>query len=136
MQGGGGAVSSQPALCSDGEAAAVAAFVTALRHRSPLLRCLRFVCVDSFQFALFLVLWVLLYSLALCSEGGEVCGEVHLGEKGTLLLRPEVRKPPISLLWDWHSHIVAVPLEILLFGNKKFQIICSISKKCTFQVER
>lgn len=55
---------------------------------------------DSFQFALFSVLWVLLYSLALCSEGSEVCGEVHLGGKGTLLLRSEVRKPPISLLWD------------------------------------
>lgn len=62
------------------------------------------VCVDSFQFALFLVLWLLLYSLAFCSEGGEVCGKVHLGEKGTLLLRPEVRKPPISLLWDWLSY--------------------------------
>lgn len=56
--------------------------------------------VDSFQFGLFLVLWVLLYSLAFCSEGGEVCGEVHLVEKGTLLLRPEVKKTPISPLWD------------------------------------
>lgn len=91
---------------------------------------------DTFQFALFLVLWVFLYSLALCSEGGEACGEIHLGEKGTLLLRSEVRKPPISLLWDWRSRIAAVPLELLLFGHKKFQIICSISKRCTFQVER
>lgn len=89
----------------------------------------------SFQFALLLVLWVLLYSLALCSEGGEVCGEVRLGEKGTLLLRSEVRKPPISLLWDWCSWNVAVPLEVSLFGSKKLQIICSISEKCTFQVE-
>lgn len=56
--------------------------------------------VDSFQFALFLVLWVLLYSFVFCSEGGEVCGEVHLGEKGTLLLRPEVKKTPISPLQD------------------------------------
>lgn len=55
--------------------------------------------VDSFQFALFRVV-VLLYSLTFCSEDGEVCGKVHLGEKGTLLLRPEVNKPPISPLWD------------------------------------
>lgn len=31
-------------------------------------------------------------SLAFYSEGGEVCGEVRLCEKGTLLLRPEVKK--------------------------------------------
>lgn len=56
--------------------------------------------VNSFQFAVFLVLWFLLYSLAFCSEADEVCGEVHLGEKGTLLLKPEVKKTPISPLWD------------------------------------
>lgn len=56
--------------------------------------------IDSLQFALYLVLWFLLYSLAFCSEGGEVCCAVHLGEKGTLLLRPEVKKTAISPLLD------------------------------------
>lgn len=56
--------------------------------------------IDSVQFALFLVLWVLLYRLAFCSEGDEVCGELHLDEMGTSLLRAEVKKPPISPLWD------------------------------------
>lgn len=51
--------------------------------------------VGSFWFAL--LLWVLsvqpeAQSLAFYSEGGEVCGEVRLHEKGTLLLRPEVKK--------------------------------------------
>lgn len=117
MQGDVG-VSYQLPLCSGCKEALAVLFVTGtnLSFAVPILYL--HVHVDSFQLVLFSVLWFLLYSLAFCSEGGEVCGEVCVGEKGTLVLRPEVRKTPISPLWDSQSHIVAVPLEVSLFSKK------------------
>lgn len=50
-------------------------------------------------------------SLAFYSEGGEVCGEVRLREKGTLLLRPEVKKNHFSTPF---SVLCAIDTVILL----------------------
>lgn len=53
-------------------------------------------------------------SLAFYSEGGEVCGKVRLREKGTLLLRPEVKKKKKTHFSTPFSVLCAIDTVILL----------------------